>query len=190
MEGDKNKTTCYNTSYYINNRGKVLARYRKIHLWIPERDYIEPGDEIAVFNTRFGKAGMVICWDLTMPELFKSMVKKGVSVIYCPSDWPKNMGIYSQRYGDDIEAYHVNALCMARAFENNIVLVYANTSEFVISSDCEYRGKPLDEPLGYSQIATPFGDALVRITHPREAMVLQKINLDVLKDAKKMYRLS
>lgn len=189
MEGKKGERSCYNTSYYIDCNGKVLARYRKIHLWIPERAYIKPGNEIVTFNTRFGKAGIVICWDLTSPDLFQTMVRKGVEIVYCPSDWPKNMGIYAEKYGDDIEAHHVNALCMARAFENNIILVYANTAEFVITEACGYKGEALDEPLGYSQIAAPFGDALIRIKHPREAMVLQKIDLNILKDAKAMYKL-
>src|SRR5690242_16628958 len=57
IEGDENGL--YNTAYYIDRQGDILGQYRKVNLWLPERSYITPGTNHAVFNTRFGKVGMI-----------------------------------------------------------------------------------------------------------------------------------
>jgi omega-amidase len=76
IEGDD--TGLYNTTYYIDRNGEIRGRYRKVNLWLPERSYIAPGNNISVFNTRIGKVGLIICWDLMFPEMFRAMVREGV----------------------------------------------------------------------------------------------------------------
>jgi len=76
IEGDT--TGLYNTTYYIDRNGEIRGRYRKVNLWLPERSYVNPGRDIAVFDTRFGRVGLIICWDLMFPEMFRAMVKEGV----------------------------------------------------------------------------------------------------------------
>lgn len=73
---EKDKHSFYNTTYYIDSSGKVKSRYRKINLWHPERRYLNPGNEISVFNTKFEKIELIICWDLIFPEIFRKIVKK------------------------------------------------------------------------------------------------------------------
>lgn len=73
---EKDKHSFYNTTYYIDSSGKVKSRYKKINLWHPERRYLNPGNEISVFNTKFEKIGLIICWNLIFPEIFRKMVKK------------------------------------------------------------------------------------------------------------------
>jgi len=58
-EGDD--TSLYNTTYYIDNKGEIRGKYRKVNLWVPERSYITPGSNISVFDTRIGKVGLIIC---------------------------------------------------------------------------------------------------------------------------------
>src|SRR5574340_454875 len=85
IEGDS--TGLFNTSYYIDRAGEILGRYRKVNLWLPERGYITPGSNVSVFNTRFGRVGLIICWDLMFPEIFRAMVKEEVEIVICPSYW-------------------------------------------------------------------------------------------------------
>ena len=77
----------YNTTYYIDSAGTIRGIYRKVNLWSSERSYITPGKEICVFDTNYGKAGLIICWDLMFPEIFRAMVKQGVEIVMCPSYW-------------------------------------------------------------------------------------------------------
>src|SRR5947209_16252448 len=71
----------YNTSYYINSAGTIRGRYRKMNLWHPERSYTTPGTEISVFDTSYGKVGLIICWDLMFPEIFRAMISQGVEMV-------------------------------------------------------------------------------------------------------------
>jgi len=73
---EEDKLGLHNTTYYIDSGGEVKSRYRKVNLWHPERSYITPGLEVPVFKTKFGKVGLIICWDLIFPEIFRKMVKK------------------------------------------------------------------------------------------------------------------
>ncbi|TSC70240.1 MAG: hypothetical protein CEO12_444 [Parcubacteria group bacterium Gr01-1014_46] len=57
IEGEKDKW--FNTSYYIDKNGKIKARYKKINLWHPERRYLTAGKNVTVFQTKFGKAGLM-----------------------------------------------------------------------------------------------------------------------------------
>src|SRR3989338_6809815 len=116
----------FNTSYYIDSNGKIKGRYRKINLWIPERHYLTPGNDISVFNTKYGKVGLIICWDLAFPEIFRKMVKKGVNIVFCPSYWCKEDAGVGMKYDKDAEVKSVNSLCTSRAFENGVILVFTN----------------------------------------------------------------
>jgi len=64
-----------NVATYISRSGEVLSRYRKRNLWWPEREYLVPGEEEEpqVFETDYGKVGMLVCWDLAWPEGFRSV---------------------------------------------------------------------------------------------------------------------
>lgn len=63
----------FNTSYYINAEGEVLGMYRKNHLYPSEYKFLSPGTEALVFETAYGKAGIVICWDMLFPEIFQRL---------------------------------------------------------------------------------------------------------------------
>lgn len=167
----------YNTTYYIDASGEVLSRYRKINLWLPERSYITPGNELSVFDTRFGKVGLIICWDIAFPELFREMVKQGVKIVLCPSYWC---------YGDagngvDIdpasELKLVDAMSVSRAYENEIVFAYCNAAGKPATSGSK---NPL---IGHSQIALPILGCIKKLEHNREEMFIEEIDMSVLEIA-------
>jgi len=96
----------YNTSVLIGRDGKFIGKYRKVSL---PREEIEggitPGNSFPVFDTDFGRIGMMICWDVTFPEPAKNLASKGAEVIFMPI-WGGNIN-----------------LAKARAIENQIYLV-------------------------------------------------------------------
>ena len=182
---EKNKIGNFNVSYYIDSTGKVKGRYEKINLWLTERNHIVPGNKICVFNTKFGKVGLAICWDLMFPEIFRKMSKKGAKIIYCPSLWYKgeNFPPYT-KHNKNAERDHVNALCRARAVENNIILVYANSVGKLKTGASHF-----DEAIGHSQITTPIKGVLQKLGYKEEKMFIQEIDTDILKDAEKGYKI-
>jgi predicted amidohydrolase len=183
IEGDtKGK---YNRTYYINAEGSVLGRYDKINLWLTERKRFTPGKTPSVFATSYGTVGLAICWDLVSPELFRSMTRQGVEFVFCPSYW------CTQLYGNEVkhdllaETKHVDALCVTRAFENEIVFVYCNAAGTCNQSEEEFP----KQLIGHSQVTVPFKGALQRLLHNDEKMIIQEVDMAILQDAESLYKI-
>ena len=77
----------YNQAHYITAQGVVAGTYRKINLWETEAAVITPGSAASVFTTRFGRVGLIICWDIAFPQLFTAMNAQGVQLIISPTYW-------------------------------------------------------------------------------------------------------
>ncbi|MGA2499296.1 MAG: carbon-nitrogen hydrolase family protein [Tepidisphaeraceae bacterium] len=96
----------YNTSVLIGRDGRLAGKYRKVCLPREEIDGgITPGTAYPVFDTDFGRVGMMICWDLSYPEVARELSARGAEVIFMPI-WGGN-----------------ETLAQARAIENQVYLV-------------------------------------------------------------------
>lgn len=96
----------YNTAVLINRDGRLLGAYRKTHL--PREEWeagITHGNTYPVFETEFGKIGIIICWDVQFPEPSRAMCAKGAEILFLPI-WGGN-----------------EILAKARAIENSVFLV-------------------------------------------------------------------
>ena len=103
---EKEGDILYNTAILVGRDGKLVGKYRKTHL--PREEWeagITPGDEYPVFDTDFGKVGLIICWDVQFPEPSRAMARKGAEVLLLPI-WGGN-----------------ETLAKARAIENHVFLV-------------------------------------------------------------------
>jgi formamidase len=75
----------YNTSVVFNPKGEIVAKYRKMYPWMPFED-TSPGSDFVVFDIPgIAKVGLVICYDLWFPELFRTLAWMGAEVILQPS---------------------------------------------------------------------------------------------------------
>ncbi|PIN74916.1 hypothetical protein COV18_05265 [Candidatus Woesearchaeota archaeon CG10_big_fil_rev_8_21_14_0_10_37_12] len=173
----------YNTTYYISSEGKTLAKYRKQKLWGNEENSITAGKQSTVVKTKFGKIGLIICWDLAFPEVFDSMARKGAKIIICPSYWSYEDAKKGLKYNHNAEVIFVNSLCTSRAYVYELALVYCNAA-----GTTYIRGKEV-HLLGRSQVAVPFIGPLKRASHNRECLLIADIDLDILKDARKVYKI-
>ncbi|MEK6906153.1 MAG: carbon-nitrogen hydrolase family protein [Nanoarchaeota archaeon] len=171
----------YNTSYYIDSTGKIISKYRKINLWSSEKKELDAGNKICVFNTRYGKVGLIICWDLAFPEVFRKMEEKGVKIVICPSYWCYGDAGKGIKYDKNSERKFINSLCIDRAFENEIILVYCNAGGKLNNKQIK------DKLIGSSQITVPFKGAVKKLRHNREMMFVQEVDTSILKDAEKAY---
>ena len=103
---EKEGAVLYNTSVLIGRSGELVGKYRKVSL---PREEIEggvtPGTDFPVFDTDFGKIGMMICWDVSFPEPARMLSLKGAEIIFMPI-WGGNL-----------------TLSKARAIENQVYLV-------------------------------------------------------------------
>jgi predicted amidohydrolase len=79
----------YNSAAVVDANG-VVAVYRKIHLWDREQLFFEPGSEPApVVETRVGKVGVCVCYDLNFPEVARGLALAGADIVAVPTNWPR-----------------------------------------------------------------------------------------------------
>lgn len=180
----KSKNKLFNTTYYISSKGKIKGTYKKINLWHLEKPETSPGNEICVFNTKFGRIGLCICWDLAFPEIYREMVKKKALIVICPSFWnnqdasPKGL-----KYNPLAEQLFIDSCCVSRAFENEIIHIFCNAAG-------EEKNQGYKKILaGHSQITVPFKGAIKKLNHNKEEMFIQEIDTSILKDAEKAYKI-
>ncbi|KAK3291374.1 carbon-nitrogen hydrolase [Chaetomium fimeti] len=75
------------------------------------------------------RAGMLICWDLTFPEAFRALVRDGAELIVIPSYWVcdrSDLEEARRRMNADCEGLFIDNALVARAFENECVVVFCN----------------------------------------------------------------
>jgi predicted amidohydrolase len=76
----------YNTAVLVGPEG-YLGRYRKMHLFMYEKDYFTPGDAgLPVFTVGEAKIGILICFDWIFPEVWRILALKGADIICHPSN--------------------------------------------------------------------------------------------------------
>lgn len=180
---EKDKQKLYNTSYYIDAGGKILGKYRKINLWHTEKPSVTAGTKLAVFDTKFGKVGLAICWDLFFTGIFTDMAGRGVEIVVCPSYWRYEDAGIGLKYDKNSEVKLIDSFCVARAFENEIIFVYSS------AAGCGKVGASMDTLTGHSQIAVPFKGCVKKMDHNKEGMFVQEVDTDILKDAERVYKM-
>lgn len=150
-----------NSSLVFDERGKQIARYDKIHLFgmdlgnehYQESKTIEPGNEVVVVNSPFGRIGLSICYDLRFPELYRAM--PGVDIIIVPSAFTATTG-----------RAHFETLIRARAIENLAYVIAPAQGGYHLSGR---------ETHGDSMIVDPWGVVLDRL--PRgSGVVIANVN--------------
>lgn len=140
--GDK----LYNTCFVFDEHGRQIARHRKVHLFdvdieggirFKESNSFAAGEDITVFDTRFGKMGVIICFDIRFPELSRAAASRGAEIIFCPAQFNMTTG-----------PRHWELSVRARAMDNQLY--------FVGASAARYAGFDY-ECWGHSTVADPFG---------------------------------
>lgn len=173
----------HNTSYYINNKGKIKGKYQKEHLWINEKGLVKKGTHTTLISLNHIKIGLILCWDLIFPEIFRNLKKKGAEIIICPAYWSYQDARIGLKYNKDSEVKLIDSLCVERAFEDEIILVFCNTA-----GEIKFNNKK-DTSVGHSQITEPFKGIIKKLNHNKEAMFIKEIDTSILRDAEKAYRI-
>lgn len=150
----------YNTAVLVGPQGYV-GKYRKLHLFLNEKDFFEPGDVgLPVFDIGACRIGMLVCFDWLFPEAWRVLALKEADIICHPSNLVLP-GLAQQ-------AVPVHALI------NRLYIVTAN--RIGSEGDLTYTGM--------STIADPRGQVLAQAsrTHPEVSRARIDINLARAKD--------
>src|SRR6201996_1284305 len=95
-------TKTANRSFLIDPKGRITARYDKIHLFdvdLPsgetyrESNTVAGGDAAVLADTQWGKIGLTICYDLRFPQLYRALTQKGAFLLTVPSAFTETTGM-------------------------------------------------------------------------------------------------
>lgn len=138
---ERDGTVVYNTAALIGPDGSLAGKYRKVSLPRSEiEEGITPGEDYPVFDTRFGKLGLMICYDGFFPEVARTLAIRGAEVIAWPV-WGCNP-----------------KLAAARACENHVYLVSstytdARKHKWMISGIYDHYGDVLAQAEEWGSVA-------------------------------------
>jgi deaminated glutathione amidase len=104
----------YNTAVAFDDRGELVAAYRKLHLFDAfghrESDEVAPGSVPVLCDLAGVRTGLAICYDVRFPELFRALAVDGASLVVLPAAWAS--GLFKEE--------HWVTLVRARAIENTV----------------------------------------------------------------------
>ena len=136
----------YNTSYIFDREGKQIGKHRKVHLFdidvkggqtFKESDTLTAGDSDTVFDTEFGKIGVMLCFDIRFPELSRMMVNDGAKVIFVPAAFNMTTG-----------PAHWELSFRTRALDNQIYMVGCAPARDVSAGYISWRHSIVTDPWG------------------------------------------
>lgn len=108
----------YNTVVLVGPEG-YIGKYRKVHQPLTERLMFYPGTgDYPVYETRFGRLGLMCCFDKAYPEVSRLLALKGAQVLVCPTAWPA-----LEPNEDDSDVKAANVFSFARALENMVFFI-------------------------------------------------------------------
>jgi predicted amidohydrolase len=155
---EDDKGTLYNSAALIGPSGTV-GFYRKIHLYDRENIFFEPGNlGFLVFDTPYGKIGIMVCFDWMFPESARTLAIKGAHLIAHPSNL--------------VMPYCPDAM-VTRCLENR---VFAATADRIGVED---RGGIRLTYIGKSEVVSPRGEILVRLSDDREEIAFVDVDLSL-----------
>ena len=156
----------YNTSYIFDREGKQIGKHRKVHLFdidvkggqtFKESDTLTAGDSDTVFDTEFGKIGVMLCFDIRFPELSRMMVNDGVKVIFVPAAFNMTTG-----------PAHWELSFRTRALDNQIYMVGCAPARDVSAGYISW---------GHSIVTDPWG-RVTGMLDENEGILLAELDMD------------
>lgn len=163
----------------FDSRGERVARYDKAHLFdvhleesnehYQESQTIEPGDEVVVLDTPFGRLGLAVCYDLRFPELFRRMHQDQVELIALPSAFTAMTG-----------RAHWEPLVRARAIENLSYVIAAAQGGYHVNGRETYGHSMIVDPWGVILDQLPQGSGVVIAEIDRERIANIRRNFPAL----------
>ena len=155
----------YDTSFLTDRNGRIVSKYRKIHLYdalgFKESAKLYPGSSVArPIKTSVGKIGMMICYDLRFPEMSRMLASSGSEILIAPSAWVQGK----------MKEEHWITINKTRAIENGCYVVAPDQVGNI------YCGRSL--------IVDPFGKVLLDMKK-REGIGMADLSLDQVKQVRK-----
>ena len=149
----------YNSAMVFDDGGNHMGSYAKSHLWALERFHFRDGNSYPVFDTKYGRIGIVICYDMGFPEAMRQLTLQGAELVFVPSAWCL----------PDMDMRDLNI--PQRALENILFVAGVNL----------YTKDPNLHLFGKSKICNPRGKILKELGIDKEEYAVVEIDMDDVK---------
>jgi len=165
----------YNSVVMVDAGGEVLGSYRKSHIpegpGYHEKYYFSPGDTgFKVFNTKFAKLGVAICWDQWFPETARAMALMGAEILMYPT------AIGSEPHDPSLDSSaHWQRTMQGHAAANVMPLVASN--RIGVEEGAHYSMTFY----GSSFIASHTGEKIAEADRIRETVLTAEFDLDAVR---------
>ncbi len=161
----------HNTAAIMDADGSLLGKYRKMH--IPddplyyEKFYFTPGDlGFPNFDTRFGRIGVLVCWDQWYPEGARLSSLGGANILFYPTAIGWHPSEKQQFGAAQLDAWRT--IQRSHAIANGVFVAAVNRVGF--------EGPPQNglEFWGHSFVCDPFGQVLAEASADKEEILVVK----------------
>lgn len=176
---EKDGNVTYNTVAIIDADGSMLGTYRKIHIpddhFYQEKFYFTPGNlGFKIFETRYAKIGVGICWDQWFPESARSMANLGAEILMYPT------AIGSEPVLTCDSMPHWTRCMQGHAGSNLMPLMAANRvgTEKVVPNENNNMQTSALTFYGSSFIANETGEIVERCDRESETTIVHEFDLD------------
>ena len=159
----------HNTAAVLDSDGELLGIYRKMHIpddpLYHEKYYFTPGDTgFRTFDTRFGRIGVLVCWDQWFPEAARLTALRGAQILF----YPTAIGWHPSEKAEFGTAQHQawELIQRSHAVANGLYVAAVNR--------VGHEG-PADGGLdfwGASIVSDPFGGMMKRGSHDKEELLI------------------
>lgn len=151
-EKDEQTGKLHNASVVLGPDGDLLTRYRKVYLYLGEREVLTRGSEACLVDLGFVVAGVTICYDYIFAHYVHGLVERGAELLLHPTAWVTTDDCERWKYSP--MAYRAQGL--TRALENSVYLASSN-----LWGVCDPTGYL--RGVGQSAIIAPWGEILAEI---------------------------
>jgi N-carbamoylputrescine amidase len=170
----------HNTAVVLDADGSYLGKYRKMHIpqdpGFEEKFYFTPGDlGYKVWDTRFGKISVLICWDQWYPEAARLAALAGAEILF----YPTAIGWLPEEKAELGEAQHTawETVQRGHAVANGCYVAAANRTG--TEGETEFWGQ--------SFVSDFYGQIVERAPVSEEAIVLADCDLKALEDTRRIW---
>ncbi len=172
----QDRSKIFNRSYVLSPYSTNAESQVKLHMTRFENEewLVSAGERLRIFDTRFGKIAITICYDVEFPEIARVAAREGVKVLVVPSCTDDRQGYLRVRY-----------CAQARAIENQLYVVHSplvGSIPMVPAVSMNYGQASILTPSDF-----PFSrDGILAEGQPNlESMVIGELNLDLVEESRK-----
>ena len=165
----------YNTAAVVDADGTYLGKYRKTHIphiagfW--EKFFFKPGNlGYPVFETRYGKIGVYICYDRHFPEGARLLGMNGAEIVFNPSATVKGLSQYLWKLEQP-----------AHAVANGYFMACSNR----VGTEAPWN---IGKFYGTSYFVDPRGNILEEASEDKDELVTAELDLDMIEEVRRVWQ--